>query len=110
MKFRQGDIIEVDFNPTLGHEPQSRRPALVVSNDDYNLTTSMTIVCPITSWNNDFYLHEPLPEGTSITGTIALEQVRALDLVARKAKKIDQLEKAYLDPILICIQSFFLGS
>lgn len=31
MVFEQGDIIEVDFDPTRGHEPQKKRPALVVS-------------------------------------------------------------------------------
>ena len=29
--YEQGDIIEVDFDPTLGHEPKKMRPAIVVS-------------------------------------------------------------------------------
>jgi len=71
------------------------------------MTTSMTIVCPITSTDNAFFLHEPLPTGYKISGVVALEQLRALDLVARKAKKIDQLDEIHLEAMLICIRSFF---
>ena len=105
--FEQGDIVVVDFNPTKGYEPQNKRPALVVSNSDYNRTTSMTIVCPITSTDNLFYLHEPLPEGYPVSGVVIMEQVRAMDLQARAARKIGQLDKADLDPILICLRSFY---
>ncbi|MDR1730903.1 MAG: type II toxin-antitoxin system PemK/MazF family toxin [Synergistaceae bacterium] len=48
MSFRQGDIVEVSFDPTRGHEPKKTRPALVVSNDTFNGATSMPVVCPIT--------------------------------------------------------------
>lgn len=106
-RFQQGDIIEVDFNPTRGHEPQNKRPALVVSNGDYNTTTSLTIVCPVTSKDNKFYLHEPLPKGYKVSGTVMIEQLRAIDLAAREAIKIDHLDTAELEPILVCLRSFF---
>ena len=32
-KFRQGDIIYMDFDPQAGHEQRGRRPAVVVSHD-----------------------------------------------------------------------------
>lgn len=105
--FEQGDVIEVDFNPTIGHEPQNLRPALVVSNEDYNATTSMTLVCPLTSRDNKFYLHEPLSPGYKVSGCVMMEQLRALDLIARKAKKVDHLDMTDLEPILVCLRSFF---
>ena len=107
MHFDQGDIIEVDFDPTLGHEPQKRRPALVVSSNEFNHATSMTIVCPITSQVNGFFLHEPLPPHLRMQGEVVMEQVRALDLEARGAKKVAALDQAELEPILICLRSFF---
>ena len=33
---KQGDVIYMNFSPTKGHEQEGYRPALVVSNDDYN--------------------------------------------------------------------------
>jgi mRNA interferase MazF len=107
MAFEQGDLIIVDFNPTRGHEPQNERPALVVSNSDYNMSTNMTIVCPITSTDNRFYLHEPLPDGCSVSGVVVMEQVRAMDLNARAARKVGHLDSQDLKPILICLRSFY---
>lgn len=103
----QGDIIEVDFDPTRGHEPQKRRPALVVSSYDFNMCNSMTIVCPITSRIRPFPLHEELPEGCCVHGSVVMEQVRALDLDARSCTVLGHLDGAALERILICLRSFF---
>jgi mRNA interferase MazF len=107
MIFEQGDIVLVNFDPTVGHEPKSKRPALVVSNYEFNRATSMTIVCPITRVENAFFLHEPLPPTSLTEGFVVMEQVRALDLEKRGAEKIECLSKNDLRPILICLSSFF---
>ena len=107
MFFEQGDIVEFDFSPSIGHEPKNIHPALVVSNGDFNTSTSMTIVCPITSNDNGFYLHEPIPAGHSVFGFVVMEQPRALDLDARGAVKLDHLSRKEMAPITICLKSFF---
>ncbi len=107
MVFKQGDIVDVNFNPTVGHEPKKKRPALVVSSEDFNNATSMTIVCPITATDNGFFLHEPIPPYHDVYGFVVMEQVRALDLNARKAEKIGHLDEAEMLPILTCLKSFF---
>ena len=110
MIYEQGDIIEVNFDPTVGHEPAKKRPAIVVSNIDFNRSNSMTIVCPITSRKKDFFLHEPLPEGCGATGSIVMEQVRAIDLDARPTTLIGHLDGDALDDVLVCVASFFTPS
>jgi len=105
--FEQGDIIIVNFDPTVGHEPQKTRPALVVSNADYNISTSMTLVCPITSGPSRFFLHDNLPDSCSVKGCVVIEQVRAIDLAARGAHKVDELHGQPLEDILACLRSFF---
>lgn len=110
MIYEQGDIIEVNFDPTPGHEPAKKRPAVVVSNIDFNLSNSMTIVCPITSRKKDFFLHEPIPEGCGASGSIVMEQVRALDLDARSTTRIGHLDDETLDDVLACVASFFSRS
>lgn len=107
MIFSQGDIIEVDFDPTRGHEPQKMRPALVVSSWDYNMACSMTIVCPITSRVDSFPLHEKLPNNCCVSGCVVMEQVRAVDLEARPCRKLGTLDENTLQPILTCVRSFF---
>ena len=45
----QGDIIIVDFDPSLGSEQRGKRPGVVVSNDIYHKKTNgFFIVVPIT--------------------------------------------------------------
>ena len=107
MTFKQGDIIKVSFDPSVGHEPKKTRPAVVISKDFFNDTTSLTIVCPLSSRENSFFLHEPIPDDASISGYILLEQLQALDLDGRNAKKIGALEKEDMKYILSSIKSFF---
>jgi mRNA interferase MazF len=105
--FDQWDIIEFDFNPATGHEPKGRRPALVVSNNHFNVGTSMTLVCPITTIDNGFPLHFRLPDSLDINGFIVVEQIRAFDLSARRAKSISILDDQELTAAISeCIKSF----
>ena len=107
MIFSQGDIIQFNLNPSLGHEPKGSRPALVVSSFEFNTMTSMTLVCPITSTLNQFPLHLELPESTDTVGCVACEQVRAYDLEAREAKYIESAPADFVTKVITCIHSFF---
>jgi mRNA interferase MazF len=105
--FDRWDIVECDFSPTRGHEPLGRGPALVVSNRHYNLGTSMTLVCPITTVDNGFPLHFRLPDQLDTSGFVVTEQVRACDLAARRARRVENLDDAALrSAIAECVRSF----
>lgn len=49
MKLKQRSIIYITFVPSKGSEIQKRRPALVMSRNNYNLASNLVIVCPITT-------------------------------------------------------------
>ena len=85
----QGDFIEVNFNPTLGHEPQKSRPALVVSDSYFNnVVSSLTVVCPITSTDNGHPLHVRIEAGNAVKGFICVEALRAIKLTAGKREAV----------------------
>jgi len=107
MIFEQGDIVMVNFDPSVGHEQKSKHPALVVSNHEFNRATNMTLVCPITRTDNRFFLHEPLSQACTVEGRVIMEQVRALDLDAKGATFVEHLSERELRPILVCLSSFF---
>ena len=107
MIYDQGDIVELNIDPTKGHEPAKQRLALVVSTCDFDISNSMTIVCPISSREKNFFLHEPLPDDCVVDGSVIMEQVRAVDLEARPTKKLGSLNSEALEKILICLRSFF---
>lgn len=48
---KQRDIVTIDFELSEGSEIRERRPALVMSRDEYNLSSNLIILCPITSTN-----------------------------------------------------------
>ena len=88
--FDQGEFIELDFDPSAGHEPIKQRPALVVSASRFNmLLSSLTVVCPITSTDNGHPLHIPLAAENAVCGFVCVEQLRAVDLNRRFAKSLD---------------------
>ena len=103
---KQGDIVMMDFTPQSGHEQAGRRPALVVSNDFFNRVTHMALVCPITNTVRSFPLHVALDERTQTTGFVLCEQVKSLDLTARK---VDFKEKAPIDIVNDCIERICLS-
>ena len=75
----QGDIIEVDFNPSVGHEPAKLLPAVVVSAFAFNTRSSLVSVVPITSKRHDYPLHVPV-ETDSVKGWACVEALRNIDL------------------------------
>ncbi|MCL2007362.1 MAG: type II toxin-antitoxin system PemK/MazF family toxin [Treponema sp.] len=82
---KQGDIIIIDFDPQSGHEQKGRRPALVVSNEQFHKRTNLALVCPITKSKSGFPMHIKLDKRTKITGEIMCEQAKCLDIAARNA-------------------------
>jgi mRNA interferase MazF len=81
---RRGDIYLVNFDPTVGHEIQKTRPALVVQNDIANRFSPITIVAAITSKFNELpYPTEVILEsdqsGLSLRSAVLLNQIRSVD-------------------------------
>jgi len=97
---KQGSIIWVDFDPTKGREQSGHRPALVISRTAYNLKRELAIVCPITSSTKPFRFRVLLDDRTSTQGDIICEQVRVIDLLARKCKIVEQLPRDLLEKVL----------
>ncbi len=87
---QRGDVIRLDFDPASGHEQQGTRPALVLSPIAFN-RLGMALACPITrggayargkAWTVAM-------AGTSTDGVVLCNQVRTVDLAARRAKFIE---------------------
>lgn len=101
----QGDIIKINFTPRVGHEQAGFRPAVVISNDIYNLKTKLAIVCPITNTNNTFPLHIPLDQRTVTTGFVLCEHVRTLDLNARNFYVVEKMPEDILEHVIDVVYS-----
>jgi len=103
---RQGDVIYMNFDPRIGHEQRGRRPGLIISNEEYHKRTSMAMVCPITSTISGFPMHVALDDRTTTRGEIMCEQVKSLDLIARRAEYEEFIPDDILDEVIDLICSF----
>lgn len=97
---KQGMIIKLNFNPQVGYEQAGYRPAVVISNNNFNEKAKLAIVCPITNTDNKFPLHIALDERTKTKGVILCEHLKSLDLRKRKYKSIEILPKDILDNVI----------
>ena len=98
---KQGDIVYIDLNPTKGHEQNGKRPAIVISNDVFNINTKMVIVCPITSNLKDYPTHYILEDSKKIYGSVLCEHIRSIDYEIRNVKFIEKASENDLLSVLM---------
>lgn len=99
---KRGDIYLVSLDPTSGHEQKGVRPVLIVSPEPFNKLTKTPVVVPITTGGNfarvaGFAVNLV---GTKTMGVARCDQLRVLDLGARKAKKLESVPVEVLDDVL----------
>ena len=98
---RQGDIIWLNFDPQAGHEQKGRRPAVVLSNMEANrLLHTRAIVCPISNTNKRIPIQPVLDDRTHVQGVVLCDQVRIVDLIARKAEYAERIPEDILFEII----------
>ena len=97
---KQGDIILLDFDPTMGREQAGYRPAVVISKTAYNQKRDMVFICPITTSIRPLRFRVLLDNRTRTQGDVICEQVRVIDLLARNCKYVEQLPKDLLKQVL----------
>jgi len=101
---KRGEIWLAGLDPAEGHEQKGSRPVLIVSPESFNRVTKVPVVLPITSGGNfarTAGFAVPLTgAGTKTTGNVRCDQPRALDLDARKGKKLESVPDAIMDDVL----------
>ena len=97
---KKGDFIILTFDPQSGHEQKGRRPALVVSNTLFNKYTGLAMVCPITNKGRNIPFHVQVPDKSSLSGYIMVEQIKSVDYASRKIKFVEKAPKAALNEVL----------
>ena len=102
---KQKDIVFLDFTPTKGHEQDSYRPAIVISNRTFNNNTKMAILCPITTNNKKFPTHYLLKKTKKIKGSVLCEHIRSIDYETRHLKYVDTVDDDEFDRIMYLISA-----
>ena len=82
----RGDLVWIQFDPTVGHEQGGHRPAFVISPRNYNLVSGLVLLCPVTSKARGYPFEVALPTGLPVAGVVMADQIRSMDWRARGVK------------------------
>lgn len=90
----QGTIIYVDFEPSKGNEINKRRPAVVISRDEYSSSSNLMMVCPVTSTDKKrpYFVeinHEKLKSGSKVNA----KQIYTMDYTIRGGREVEVIGK-----------------
>ena len=100
---RRGEIYMVGFDPTVGHEIQKTRPAVVIQNDISNQHSPITIVAAISSQFSDppfprEVVIEPEESGLPKRSAVIVNQIRSVDRL-RLQKKLGRLSRQSMERV-----------
>jgi mRNA interferase ChpB len=108
---KRGEVWLVSLDSSEGHEQKGRLPVLIVSPEAFNRVTKVPVVLPITSGGNfarTAGFAVPLAgAGTKTTGVVRCDQPRALDLGARRGKKLENVPAEIMDEVLARLVAIF---
>ncbi|MDL2260240.1 type II toxin-antitoxin system PemK/MazF family toxin [Deltaproteobacteria bacterium OttesenSCG-928-K17] len=104
---KQGQILKLDLDPTLGHEQKGYRPVLVVSATIFNRHTGFCWVVPATTPKKGLPNEIRLPDGLAVHGTLLLSQLRSIDWRARAFSVSCSVPPEFLEDINARLTSVF---
>jgi mRNA interferase MazF len=93
-------VVWITLNPQAGYEQAGRRPAVVLSPQNYNGKTGLAIFCPITNQIKGYPFEVIIPAGLSVAGAVLSDQVKSLDWRARNAELICTLPTETISEVL----------
>jgi len=97
IKPKQGDIVLVTMDPTIGREIKKTRPCLVISPDVINSKLSVLIIAPITNTLKQAPFRIEFTSN-KVKGDIVLNQIKAIDK-KRIIKHLDTIDKKLLNAV-----------
>lgn len=105
--YNPGDIIYCQFSSAEGHEQAGFRPALVLSDRKYQSKTGLHILAPITTRYRSYPTRIKLDERTETKGYIIGEQIKSVDLKARKNHFIECCPSDLFEDVLEIVAGCF---
>jgi mRNA interferase ChpB len=99
----RGDIIRLDFDPSVGTEQQGTRPALVLSPEAFN-RFGLALACPVTRGDAFARGHAwtvaLAGAGLVTDGVVLCNQMRTVDLKACRAQFIEAVPPELVADVL----------
>jgi mRNA interferase MazF len=107
---RQGEIWEINLNPTVGAEIKKKRPAVII-NDDAIGILPLKVIVPITEWKDRYHgaiwMVKIEPDNQNMLkkpSAIDTFQIRSISTM-RLVKKIGSVPSKVLDEVKAAIKA-----
>src|SRR5690606_25820616 len=84
------DIVWIELDPVLGTEQGGRRPAIVLTDREFNARDKRSIICPITRNLSPWPTKVILPDGMKTTGAVLVDQIRNVSRTERGFRFIER--------------------
>jgi len=106
----QGSLVYMDFEPSKGNEIKKRRPAVVISRDEYSKSSNLIIVCPITSSDKVRPYFVPI-NNESLKGNskVNTKQVYSLDYTESAGRNVQIIGKITNKEMMNIAQHFLMN-
>lgn len=101
---QKGDLVWINFDPTIGREQKGLRPAIIVSQNVFNKKSSLTYVCPITSVAKNYPYRIKITT-KNIKGFIMIEHLKSIDWQGRKLKFVEKAPLEIIESVKNCIDA-----
>lgn len=102
----QGDIVSINFDPSVGHEIKKRRLGLVISKTIFTKLTGFCLVCPVTSTQRAFGTYIKIEQPTKVKGEVVTHQLHAMDYVKRNLEFVEQCDPVTWAQVVSTINQF----
>lgn len=107
-QMKQGDILLVTLDPTVGSEIRGKRPVFVLSNSAFNCGGRALVAAITQGGNFDRVRGWAVPlmgTGTQTQGAVVLSQCRMIDYAERGAKHVESVPSYVIEEALAKFQA-----
>ena len=108
---RWGELYLVNFNPSIGHEFQGKRPALIIESDEQIKKSNLITVLPLTSNLNNKLSDDIIIKHDSQNNLLKDSVVKVYDICSfdysRFINKIGAVDEQMMKKVKIYLKSHF---
>jgi mRNA interferase MazF len=102
-----GDVFWIEYGDPVGHEQAGRRPGVVLSPRSYNERSSLFLACPISRRQRGWPFEVFIPPVGRISGYLSVDQLRAVDPLARYCRYAGRIAPEALAAIRLQLVALF---
>lgn len=110
---KRGDIVHLQFDPSVGSEMKGPHYGLVISDQSFN-RRGLAVICPISQGQAEVArtlgtVVTLMGAGTHTQGAIFCHQLKSLDWKGRMAKFKEVVPDVVLEEVLARVEAIILG-